>query len=131
MTLKKLLILQCIYAVMGVGYNVVSHLIVCGGGEALSATVPVVGGAYMLGYGLALTPGFFKKIIPYRVLMGAAVLIFGYGGVVKHVMNAAGGHMDLYSSPAAFVLAVGINVFGLIWNIWAVSGKFSVGGKEQ
>ena len=130
MTLKKLLILQVIYAVLGVGYNVVSCLIVSGGGEALSATVPVVGGAYMLGYGVCLTPGFFKKIVPYRILMGAAVLVFGYGGVVKHILNAAGGHMDLYSSQAAFVLAVGINVFGLIWNIWAVSGKFSVEGKE-
>lgn len=126
MTLKKLLILQVIYAVLGVGYNVISHLIVSGGGQALSATIPVVGGAYMLGYGLALTPGFFKKIVPYRILMGFAVLIFGYGGVVVHILNAAEGHTDLYRSMTAFVLAVAINVFGLVWNIWAVSGKFTI-----
>jgi hypothetical protein len=130
MTLKKLLILQVIYAVLGVGYNVVSQLIVSGGGRALSSTVPLVGGAYMLGYGLALTPGFFKKVVPYRILMGVAVLIFGYGGVVVHILNSAGGHYDLYSSVTAFVLAVAINVFGLIWNIWAVSGKFAVDGRE-
>jgi hypothetical protein len=126
MTLKKLLILQVVYAALGVGYNVVSYLITASGGEALSATVPVVGGAYMLGYGLCLIPGFFKKIIPYRILMGAAILIFGYGGIVKHIMNAAGGHGDLYSSSTAFVLAVGINVFGIVWNIWAAAGKFTV-----
>jgi len=130
MTLKKLLILQVIYALLGVGYNVVSYLVVSGGGEPLSATVPVVGGAFMLGYGLCLTPGFFKKVIPYRILMAAAILVFGYGGVVKHILNAAGGHMDLYSSPAAFIVAVGINVFGLVWNVWAVSGRFSVEGNK-
>jgi len=130
MTLKKLLILQVIYAVLGVGYNVVSYLIVSGGGQALSATVPIVGGAFMLGYFLALMPGFFKKVLPYRILMGAAILIFGYGGVVVHVLNAVGGRMDIYSSVTAFVLAVGINVFGLIWNIWAVTGKFAVDGVE-
>ncbi|MBN1880914.1 MAG: hypothetical protein JW885_01965 [Deltaproteobacteria bacterium] len=126
MTLKKLLILQVIYAVLGVGYNVISYLIVSAGGEALSSTVPVVGGAYMLGYGVCLIPGFFKKVVPYRVLMGAAIFIFGYGGVVKHILNAAGGHTDLYSSKIAFILAVGINVFGLVWNIWAATGRFSV-----
>lgn len=130
MTLKKLLILQVIYAVLGLGYNIVSYLIVSGGGQALSATVPLVGGAYMLGYFLALTPGFFKKVVPYRILMGAAVLIFGYGGVVVHILNAASRHTDLYSSMTAFVLAVAINVFGLVWNIWAVSGKFTVDGVE-
>lgn len=126
MTLKKLLILQVIYAVLGVGYNVVSYLIVSSGGQALSATVPLVGGAYMLGYFLALIPGFFKKVVPYRILMGVAVLIFGYGGVAVHILNAAGGHSDLYSSMTSFVLAVAINVFGLVWNIWAVSGKFTI-----
>ena len=126
MTLKKLLILQVIYAVLGVGYNVVSYLIVSSGGQALSATVPLVGGAYMLGYFLALIPGFFKKVVPYRILMGVAVLIFGYGGVAVHILNSAGGHSDLYSSMTSFVLAVAINVFGLVWNIWAVSGKFTI-----
>jgi len=131
MTLKRLLILQVIYALLGVGYNVVSHLIVSGGGQALSATVPVVGGAFMLGYGIALIPGFFKKVVPYRLLMGAAIIIFGYGGIVTHILNASEGHMESYSSVTAWILAVGINVFGLIWNIWAVSGKFSINGKEQ
>ena len=130
MTLKKLLILQVIYALLGVGYNVVSYLVVSGGGEPLSATVPVVGGAFMLGYGLCLTPGFLKKVIPYRILMAAAILVFGYGGVVKHILNAAGGHMDLYSSQLAFIVAVGINVFGLVWNVWTVSGRFSVEGNK-
>jgi hypothetical protein len=130
MTLKRLLVLQVIYALMGVGYNVVSHLIASGGGEPLSATDPLVGGAFMLGYGLCLTPGFFKKVLPYRILMGAAILIFGYGGVVKHILNAAGGEMDLYGSMMAYILAVGINVFGLVWNVWAVSGKFSVDPKK-
>ena len=62
-------------------------------------------------------------MIPYRTLMGIAVIILGYGGVVTHIINVLS-RPALYSSLAAWAVAVVINLFGLALNVIAVSGKF-------
>jgi len=123
MTLKKLLLLQIIYAVLGIGYNVVSHLVAAGGGKALSSTAPLVGGLSLGVYALCLLPGFLGLITPYRVLMGLAILVFGYGGIIKHLMNYPDG-LAQYASMTAYVIAIGINVYGLALNILAAAGRF-------
>ena len=74
-------------------------------------------------YAFFLIPGFFKKITIYRILMGVAVVLMGYGGVVKHIclMQET---PELYCCTAAMILGPGINVFGLILNFMGVLGKF-------
>jgi len=122
-TLKTLLRLQCVYACLGIGYNVLSYLAVLSGGRAFSDTAPLTGGLSLALYALCLIPGFFGKISVYRVLMGLAIVVFGYGGIIKHLLNYPGG-LDHYVSMTAFVLAIGINVFGLVLNVIAAVGKF-------
>jgi len=47
----------------------------------------------------------------------------GYGGVVTHIINIFT-QPQVYSSILSWGAAVGINLFGLVLNIIAVSGKF-------
>lgn len=54
--------------------------------------------------------------------MGLWVLVFGYGGVALHVLNAS--NLDLYHSTFSWAAAIGINAFGLILNAYAVLGRF-------
>jgi len=123
MKLRTLLVAQCLYAVMGIGYNVLSCMAVASGGKAFSATAPLTGGLSLALYGLCLVPGFLGRTGIYRVLMGVSIIVFGYGGIVKHLLNYPGG-LDAYSSMTAYVLAIGINVYGLVLNAIAVSGRF-------
>lgn len=123
MKLKKLLLLQCAYFIAGMIYNVWSYALLSSNGAPLAPTAPLMGGASMIIYALFLLPGVFGRITLYRVLMAVAILVMGYGGVVKHVINFFG-KLSLYHSVAAWALAVGINLFGLVLNIIAATGRF-------
>ncbi len=123
MKLADLLRLQVIYFILGIVYNAVSLYLISQGGKGLAPTQPVMGTISMIGYALFLIPGFLNKRILYRILMGVAVLVIGYGGVVTHVINIFT-QPQLYLSVLSWALAVGINLFGLVLNIIAVSGKF-------
>jgi hypothetical protein len=131
MKLSRLLCLQVVYCLLGIGYNVASYLAVSSGKPPFSATLPIVGGAVMTLYGLFLIPGFFRAHKTYRVLMGLSIIVLGYGGIVKHLLNLAQDGLAKYSSATAFSLAVGINVFGLVLNIMAVSGKYKKEGAKE
>jgi hypothetical protein len=124
MTLTRLLTFQIIYALMGLGYNVVSYFLALAGKEQLSATDPVTGAIVMVVYALFLVPGMLRYVIPYRILMVIAIVVFGYGGIYAHIANFIDSGFSLYSSPLAWVLAVGINVFGLVFNVIAALGWF-------
>lgn len=124
MKLTSLLRLQLLYAALGIGFNMVSYALIASGHPGLTAVNPMVGCTTMLIYVLMLLPGFFRKLMLYRVLMGVCVIALGYGGVVGHILNAFGGKMNLYSSAAAWALAVLINSFGLVLNLIAVAGLF-------
>jgi hypothetical protein len=119
--LKTLLLAQCLYAIMGIGYNVLSCLAVSSGGKAFSTTAPLTGSLSLALYGLCLLPGFLGHLRVYRILMGLSIVVFGYGGIVKHLLNYPGG-LDVYSSMTAYVIAIGINVFGLVLNVIAAAG---------
>jgi hypothetical protein len=124
MHIRKLLLLQVIYCLLGLGYNLVSYILISKGAPPLSATAPLVGAVSMLVYGICLAPGFLGAHRVYRVLMAAAIIVYGYGGVIKHLLNMTQEGLAQYHSLAAWAFAMGINVFGLILNILAVAGKF-------
>ncbi|MEM8901178.1 MAG: hypothetical protein AAGC85_23915, partial [Bacteroidota bacterium] len=63
------------------------------------------------------------KLTLYRVLMGLAILVFGYGGVIKHIMLLAQSP-EMYHSVMSGVIAILINLFGLGLNLMAALGRF-------
>jgi hypothetical protein len=123
MKLTTLLRLQIIYFVLGMLYNGVSMYLSAQGKPALAPTKPVLGAISMITYALFLIPGYLRNINLYRILMGVAIVVMGYGGVVTHIINIFI-QPQVYSSIVSWAAAVGINLFGLVLNIIAVSGKF-------
>jgi hypothetical protein len=123
MKLTTLLSLQVMYFVLGMLYNGVSLYLTTTGKPGLAPTQPVLGAISMITYALLLIPGYLRQITVYRILMGFAILVMGYGGVVTHVINIFT-QPQVYSSILAWGAAVGINLFGLVLNVIAVSGKF-------
>jgi hypothetical protein len=123
MKLTTLLKLQVLYVILGIGYNCLSLYFTATGKPALAPTQPVLGLVSMVVYALFLIPGYMRKLLIYRILMGVAILVMGYGGVVTHIINIFT-QPQLYSSIVAWAGAVGINIFGLVLNIIAVLGKY-------
>ena len=120
--LNRLLMLQMVYWFTGIMYNVGSLLAVRNGQPAWASTDAVMGVAGVALYGLFLSAGLMKNLTLYRVLMGASVILLGYGGVVVHLLNI--GHLDLYQSVWTWAGAIGINGFGLVLNLAATFGRF-------
>ena len=123
MTLRTLLQLQFLYAGLGLLFNWASFWAALDGGQPLTSTPPAQGALAMTLYGLCLLPGYFGAHLTYRWLMGAAILVLGYGGVVKHVLLLQSSP-ELYSSVAAGAAGIAINVFGLYLNARAALGMF-------
>jgi hypothetical protein len=123
MKLTTLLLLQVIYFILGILYNALSLYLTTIGNAPLAPTQPVLGTISMITYALFLIPGYLRKITLYRILMGVAILVIGYGGVVTHIINIFT-QPQVYSSIVSWAAAVGINLFGLVLNVIAVSGKF-------
>ncbi len=129
MSLNRLLFLQACYCVAGVGYNVVSYFIVANGGRQLSTSDPVTGAVFMGVYGLCLLTGRFGFTRAYRIIMGFFIVAGGYGGILVHLINYSG-DPSRYASFAAWVGAVGINVYGLVLNVLAVMGRFEAASRR-
>jgi hypothetical protein len=130
MALSRLLFLQVVYSLMGIGYNVVSFLVKASGGGQLSTTTPAIGAAVMICYGLFLIPGYLHSLRSYRILMLIAIIAIGYGGIVTHVVNYSR-DPSLYQSLTAWIFAVGINLFGLCLNVIASLGRFTLPEKNS
>lgn len=125
MTLKTLLRLQLIYYALGMLFNFGSMYSLSIGEQQWTPNDPYPASIFMTIYALFLIPGFFKKIPFYRVLMGIAVVIMGYGGVIAHIPKIQA-TPELYCCTAAMIIGPGINVFGLVLNSLAAAGKFKV-----
>lgn len=126
MALSLLLRLQLVYALAGIGFNIVSYIIMQTGGQQLTATNPVTGFFAMSAYGLCLLAGHGGHIGLYRLLMGVAVPVFLFGGVLVHLDNYAN-DPSLYASFGAFLGGMMINVYGLPLNVLAAAGWFRRG----
>lgn len=124
MPLSKLLQLQTLYCLTGILFNLFSWWMLSTGEMGLTPTDPLMGIAVLLTYGLFLIPGKMRKIRLYRILMGLAVLVFGYGGVIKHIALMTQSP-EMYHSVMAGVIAILINLFGLGLNLMAALGRFT------
>lgn len=119
---NRLLMLQMIYCFLGIMYNVGSLLALRNGRPAWASTDPLLGVVGMSLYGLFLSSGLMKTPTFYRVLMGVSIVLFGYTGVLTHVLNF--GHLDQYQSVWTWAGAIGVNSFGLVLNLAAALGRF-------
>jgi len=123
--LSLLLRLQLLYCLLGIGYNAVSYIQLKRGKRQLSTNSPLGGAAFMALYGILLLVGLAGYEVAYRVSMGLCLVVYGYGGIVKHVREYTR-NPGAYSSKIAWLFAVGINSFGAVLNFWAVSGRFTM-----
>lgn len=123
MRLQSLLKSQVVYYILGMLFNVVSYIVITYGYNALTPTVPQQGFVVMTIYGMFLLPGYFKKTSWYRCLMLIAVLLLGYGGVIKHCITYPQSP-ELYHSLWVGIIGISINLYGLILNLIAALGKF-------
>jgi len=123
MKLNPFLKWQVIYALLGIAYNLWSLYRVGQGLEGLSSTDPTAGIVVMILYMSSLIPGRMGYHTVYRVLMVVAILLLGYGGVITHIKNLIHAP-DLYLNTGTALLAIGINLFGLILNLLGASGKY-------
>ncbi len=122
MNYLKLLKLQLLYLIFGLGYNLISLTLIYSGGRALSETSPFLGAASLMLYGLFLLVGFVGRQKAYRVLMLIAFVVLGYGGVISHVLNYS--NLELYYSAAAWFFAIIINSYGAVLNLIAFTGRY-------
>ncbi|MEM7510845.1 MAG: hypothetical protein AAF388_07930 [Bacteroidota bacterium] len=123
MPISNLLRLQLFYCLMGILFNLISWGILFQGEIGLTPTDPLIGIGVMLTYALFLIPGRMGKLRLYRVLIGLSVLVFGYGGVINHIILLAQSP-EMYYSVMSGVIAILINLFGLGLNLMAVFGRF-------
>ncbi len=130
MRLTLLLTLQASYALAGLAYNVASAIRVQAGLPQLSTTTPALGGAMLVIYAAFLVSGWerFHCGWLYRGLMGLSVVVFAYGGIWQHVATCLESGLAGYHGPVAWLIAVGINVYGLVLNAIAVAGWYRRGG---
>ena len=122
--LSTLLFLQLSYALIAVGYLLLSTYRLQVTGQALSAA-PILPAIIMfVPYcGLLLLPrvGMIKG---YRFAMVVASVLMGGGGVVGNIMRYMDSGLEHYATFSAFVIAVAINSYGTVLNIIAALGLF-------
>ena len=123
MKLKTLLLLQCFYFFLGLGFNILNYFHIQSGGFPYSPTPPLLGGITMCLYGLSLLTGYFLFIKFYRVLMVVSVLVLGIYAVGTNLLNYS--QMDtLYFSWITYMAGTGMNAFGMILNLLAALKRF-------
>jgi hypothetical protein len=116
--------LQCLYPAMAIAYLAVSYLQVRSGGAQLSRAPPLPAMGLFVVYAACLLFGVYRKHMPYRIAMGAAIPALAYGGVLMNIVNYVQTGLDGYSSFAAWAIGTAINTYGLLWNAVAAAGAY-------
>ena len=128
--LSKLLFLQLSFALIAVGYLLLSAYRLQVTGQALSAApiLPAIT-IFVFYCGCLLLPriGMIKS---YRFAMVVAIVLFGGGGVMGNIMRYMDSGLEQYATFLAFVIAVAINSYGTVFNIIAALGLFKNQSQE-
>ena len=122
LTLNRLILFQITYCAAGLLYNVASLLALRVGDAAWAPTDAVFGVVGMTTYLLFVATAILKQTVIYRFLMAIAVLLMGYNGVLKHVLNF--GDLHLYQSIWTWLLAILVNSFGTALALIGACGLF-------
>lgn len=124
MKLKTLLWLQIVYFVLAQAFNVANLCLTILGISPISTPqiLIVLGIISFVVYALFLIPGYLRKILLYRILIGIFTLITIWAAVTNTINIFT--QPPNFSSYAARSVAMGINLYGLVVNGIAVLGKF-------
>ena len=122
LTLNRLIFLQIIYCVAGLLYNVASLLALRDGTAAWAPTDAVFGVVGMTTYLLFVATAMLEQKSIYRFLMAVAVLLMGYNGVLKHVLNF--NDLQLYQSVWTWLAAILVNSSGTVLALIGACGLF-------
>ena len=124
-SLSLLLSLQLLYCLLGVGFNIASYLRTLFGNRQLTSNSPIVGSMILMIYGTFLVAGYKEYYLVYQMLMVLALFFFGYFGIVRHFTQYSRSP-ELYASKLSCWLAIAINIYGLLLNLLAAAGRFTV-----
>ena len=122
LTLNRLIFLQIIYCAAGLLYNVASLLALRDGAAAWAPTDAVFGVVGMTTYLLFVATAMLEQKSIYRFLMAVAVLLMGYNGVLKHVLNF--NDLQLYQSVWTWLAAILVNSSGTVLALIGACGLF-------
>jgi hypothetical protein len=122
--LSYLLRLQIVYAAIALVFNATSVITFTIYGRLLTPTDPLLGSLVLVIYSSVIWLGYRQFITLYRIFMAFSVLIFGYGGVGVHLVQLIYSP-DGYFSALSGILAICINMAGLILNCIAALGLYS------
>lgn len=122
LTLNRLILFQITYCAAGLLYNVASLSALRDGDVAWAPTDAVFGVVGMTTYLLFVATAMLEQKVIYRFLMAIAVLLIGYNGVVKHVLNF--NDLHLYQSVWTWLSAILINSSGTVLAMIGACGLF-------
>ena len=122
LTLNRLVCLQIIYCAAGLLYNVASLLALRDGAGAWAPTDAVFGVVGMTTYLLFVATAMLERNVIYRCLMAVAVVLMGYNGVLKHVLNF--NDLHLYQSVWTWLSAILVNSSGTVLALIGACGLF-------
>lgn len=124
MRLGTLLLLQAAYAILAIAFLLVSIWRSHTYGAPLSpAPIPVSITAFIV-YSATLLLAKFDRLTWYRIAMAFWVVLMGSSGVIGNAMNFIQTGTEGYSSLGGWIAAIGINSYGLIWNVIAALGRY-------
>ena len=122
LTLNRLIFLQIIYCAAGLLYNMASLLALRDGAAAWAPTDAVFGVVGMTTYLLFVATAMLEQNVVYRFLMAIAVVLMGYNGVLKHVLNS--NDLHLYQSVWTWLSAILVNSSGTVLALIGACGLF-------
>ena len=122
LTLNRLVFLQMVYCAAGLLYNVASLLALRDGTLAWAPTDAVFGVVGMTTYLLFVATAMLERNVIYRCLMAVAVVLMGYNGVLKHVLNF--NDLHLYQSVWTWLSAILVNSSGTVLALIGACGLF-------
>ena len=117
--LRNLVCLQMTYCCAGLLYNVCSMVSLNDTGQPWAPIDPALGVFGMTVYFFVCSV-FWGRLAIYKTLMVVALILIGYNGVIKHVVNYA--DLELYRSAATWMSAIVVNGVGT-----ALAGIAAVG----
>ena len=120
--LRNLVCLQMTYCCAGLLYNVGSLMSLNDTGQPWAPTDPALGVFGMTVYLFFVSSAFWGRLALYKTLMVVALILMGYNGVIKHVVNYA--DLELYRSAATWMSAIVVNGVGTALAGIAALGAF-------
>lgn len=113
-----LTVLQSVYGLFGILFNLINILVIKLDSMPLSPTPPWLGLSVLSLYSLSLVTALRRDKTLYRRLSLAFVLVLGLYPVIFNLAHYSQ-MSSLYLSPVSFWSGTGINFFGLVVNTLA------------